>query len=105
MAIPPKYEATATMRVKYSQNPGIGNSAMGNMNSEESMRQQIYTYAEILKSRSVVEEVIDKEYASRVKKPTYEELVRSIDAQPVKNTEILSITVQAPTAEEAPATR
>ena len=65
------------------------------------MKQQISTFAEIAKSRAVVEAVIDKEYANSAKKPTYNELVKAIDAQQVKNTEMLKISVQSGSPQEA----
>jgi len=95
--VPPVYEASATMRVKLSRQ---GNDQYATW-SEEQMKQQINTFAEILKSRVVVETVIDKEYSDSVRKPTYEEIARSIDAQQVPNTEMLKISVQMQSQPEA----
>ena len=95
---PPTYEANVTMRVKYSR--GGGNELIGTASPDELMRQQIYTYAEIVKSRAVIETVIDKEYGDAVNKPSYEELTKCIDVQAVNNTEILNVSVQLGSAEK-----
>ncbi|WP_319402516.1 GumC family protein [uncultured Anaeromusa sp.] len=96
--LPPQYQATATMRVKYSRS---ANDTVGTMNVDDIMRQQIYTYAEVMKSRTVVEAVIEKYYGDQDEKPSYDAIIKRIEAQPVKNSEILNVTVQANSAEEA----
>jgi len=96
--LPPTYEAVVNMRVKPSRGPG---EVTGTLSAEEMLRQQIFTYAEILKSRTVVERVIDKVFSEKEDKPAYTEFVRRREAQPVKNTEILSVSVQASSPETA----
>ena len=96
--VPPTYESTATLRVKYS---GKATDLLGTLSAEDLMRQQIFTYAEIVRSKAVIEAMIDKKFGDAEKRPTYEEMMKRIDITPVKNTEILSISVQAGTPEEA----
>ncbi len=95
--VPPVYEAAATMRVKIARQSEPGAPAL----TDEQIKQQIFTYAEIVKSRVVVETIIDKEYAGAAAKPTYEEFVKSVDAQPLKNTELLKISFQSRSPQEA----
>jgi polysaccharide chain length determinant protein (PEP-CTERM system associated) len=96
--VPPVYEAAATMRVKIAR---TGSNDQNITVSDEQVKQQISTYAEIVKSRVVVETVIDKEFAGSAVKPSYEELIKAIDAQPVKNTELLRISYQSRLPQEA----
>jgi len=98
--IPPKYEANVTMRIKVSKQETDNNNNNVTL-SDELMRQQIFTYAEIIKSRTVVEAVIDKEYGDQEIQPTYEELAQDMDIQLVKNTTILNLAVQMDSAEQA----
>lgn len=96
--LPLQYQALSTLRVKYSRS---ANDTVGTLSVDDIMRQQIYTYAEIIKSRAVVEAVSDKYFGEQEAKPTYETLVKRIDAQPIKNSEILNVNVLAETPEEA----
>ncbi len=95
--MPPVYEAAATMRVKIARTNNDQNLPI----SDEQIKQQIFTYAEIVKSRVVVETVIDNEFAASAVKPAYEEFVKSLDAQPVKNTELLKISYQSRSPQQA----
>lgn len=96
--VSPTYEANVIMRVKYSKG---SNELVGTLSPDDLMKQQIFTYAEIIKSRVVIEETIDRVYGDATKKPTYTELVKVINAEPVKNTEILNLSVQLASAEES----
>lgn len=99
--IPPTYEAETTIRIK--QPKGLANSLLGDLPTGNPMgtKQQMSTYAEILKSRTVVQQMIDKTQADKEEPPTYEEMLKRITTQPVKDTEILNVKVQAKSQEEA----
>lgn len=98
---PPTYEAETNLRVKQSQ--GLADSLLSNlpMGNASATKQLMSTYAEILKSRTVVQEVIDKTQANKEEIPDYEDMLKRITTQPVKDTEILKIKVTARTPEEA----
>lgn len=100
LIIPPTYEATTTLRIK--QPKGFGASLLsdlpvGNGNAKQLMS----TYAEILKSRTVVESVINQTQADKEEPPTYEDMLKIITTLPVKDTEILNVKVTAKSPEEA----
>ncbi|SMC39229.1 GumC family protein [Sporomusa malonica] len=99
--ISPTYEAETSIRVK--QPKGLASSLLSDlpMGSPAGTKQLMSTYAEILKSRTVVETVIDKTQAGKEQIPTYEGMLKRITTQPVKDTEILDIRVQAGSPEEA----
>jgi polysaccharide chain length determinant protein (PEP-CTERM system associated) len=98
--IPPTYEAETTLRIK--QPKGLANSLLADMPTGGSNTKQLMsTYAEILKSRTVIQTVIDKTQQNKENIPTYEGMLKTITTQPVKDTEILKIQVQAKSPEEA----
>lgn len=102
--IPPTYEAETNLRIK--QPKGIGSSLLGDlpMGNSGATKQLMSTYAEILKSRTVVQVVIDKTQTEGVDEediPTYDEMLKRITTQPVKDTEILKVRVTAKSPEEA----
>lgn len=98
--IPPTYEAETTLRVK--QPKGLGDSLLSGMpGGSFNAKQLMSTYAEILKSRTVVQKVIDETQSDKDEPPTYESFLKKITTQPVKDTEILKVKVQAGTPEEA----
>lgn len=101
LLIPPTYEAETTVRVK--QPKGLANSLLGDLpvGNAAGTKQLMSTYAEILKSRTVLQEVIDRTQADKEKPPTYEDMLKIITTLPVKDTEILKIKVQAKSPEEA----
>lgn len=100
LLIPPTYEAETNLRVK--QPKSLANSMLGDLpGSPVNAKQLMSTYAEILKSRTVVQEVINKTQADKPKPPKYEGFVTRITTQPVKDTEILKVKVQAGSPEEA----
>ena len=93
----PIYESTALLRIKQQQ--GIGRSLLdvattGSVGQNE---RQMSTYAEILKSRSVIVPVIEAvELPKDGKYPGYEGYVKNrIRTAPFKDTDILSVTVNA----------
>ena len=98
--IPPTYEAETTIRVK--QPKGLGDSLLANIPGNSfNAKQLMSTYAEIIKSRTVVQRVIDETQSEKKKIPRYENFVKTITTQPVKDTEILNVKVKAKTPEEA----
>lgn len=101
VVIPPTYQAETTVRVKQSK--GIGSSLLADlpMGGGANTKQQMSTYAEIIKSRTVVQTVIDGTQSTKEEIPAYEDFLNTITTQPVKDTEILKVKVQAKSAEEA----
>jgi len=101
LLIPPTYEAETTLRIKQSK--GLANSLLGDLGGGNPLgtKQLMSTYAEILKSRTVVQEVIDETQSNQEEPPTYEDMLKLITTQPVKDTEILNVKVQAKSPEEA----
>ncbi|HWR09193.1 GumC family protein, partial [Sporomusa sp.] len=99
--IPPTYEAETSIRVK--QPKGLASSLLSDLPTGNPMgtKQLMSTYAEIIKSRTVVQEVIDKTQANKEEIPTYEDMLKRITTQPVKDTEILDVRIQAGSPEEA----
>lgn len=98
--IPPTYEAETTLRIK--QPKGLGSSLLADLpTGGGNTKQLMSTYAEILKSRTVIEEVIDKTQADKKEVPTYEQMLPRITMVPVKDSELLKIKVTAKTPEEA----
>ena len=99
----PVYESQALLRVK--QPKGIGSSLLESMPMGNAMAntQLMNTYAEILKSRSVIVPVIEKtEEAKDGKYPDYDGYVKAkITTAPFKDTEIMQFTARAETAEKA----
>lgn len=97
----PVYESEALMRIKQPQ--GIATSLLDVVpgRGEGSTGQLMSTYAEILKSRSVIEPVI----AATEENPTkisYENYVKDrVMTMPIKNTEIMKVTFYADTPETA----
>lgn len=97
----PLYEAETNLRIK--QPKGLASSLLADLpiGNSADMKQLMSTYAEILKSRTVVQEVIDKTQSNKEEIPTYEDFLKCITTQPVKDTEILKVKVRASTPEEA----
>ena len=105
--LPPTYEGELLLRVK--QPKGLANSLLGDITGGSPMatKQLMFTYAEILKSRMVVEQTIaankiglDPDNPEK-KLAGYEGFVGRITTQPVRDTEILRVKVTAPSAVEA----
>lgn len=103
IVVPPTYESTALLRVK--QPKGLGSSILEALPTGNPMasKQLMSTYAEILKSRSVVVPVIEATEESKDGKyPEYEAYLKSrIATAPFKDTEIMKVTFKANTAEDA----
>jgi capsular polysaccharide biosynthesis protein len=91
--VTPVYQADTTLMVSSSKGSGLGDIAasidLGSLNLSQKL---VVTYSEIVKSRIVLEQVIEK-----LSLPTtYEKLLGTITSKPVGNTEILKISVQHP---------
>ncbi|MCH1967212.1 YveK family protein [Paraclostridium sordellii] len=91
----PMYEANTTLIVNTEQNKATNNMITGD---QLAVTQKLtLTYGEIIKSRSVLDSVIDKLDLNL----DYEKLSKMISVSPVKDTQIISITVQDKDAQEA----
>ena len=89
---PTQYEGNVSIRIQYPR--GVTDTVSAPV-SEQMVQQQILTYAEIVKSRAVVQPVIDYMYADEADKPPYSEMVKAIDAKPVRGTEMLILSILA----------
>ena len=91
---PPVYESESLLRITQPQ--GLGTSLLESAAGGANLR-QMNTYAEILKSRSVVVPVIEAtETQKNGKYPAYEGYVQGrITTSPFKDTDILSLKVKA----------
>ena len=107
LLIPPTYEGELLLRVK--QPKGLANSLLGDIagGSPMATKQLMSTYAEILKSRVVVEKTIAENKIGLDKDDKEKTLVKyqgfagRITTQPVRDTEILRVKVTAPSQREA----
>ena len=101
LLIPPTYEAETNLRIK--QPKGLASSLLGDLpiGNTGATKQLMSTYAEILKSRTVVQVVIDATQSEKAIIPTYEQMLTRITTVPVKDTEILKVKVKASSPEEA----
>ena len=95
---PRQYEGTVSIRVQY---PLGLNDKLSALPSDQMITQQIMTYAEIVKSRAVVQPIIDYLYADAEEKPLYEDMAKQIDAKPVRGTDMLVLSILAGTPEDA----
>lgn len=98
----PVYQALVSIRV----NPRGANEytgTVGYMSNSEDEQAKILTIAEIAKSHSVLEGVIDREYGDipKEQRPSVESLAYRISIVPVKNTTLLNIGVAGGSPEEA----
>ena len=99
-SLPPMYEAKVTIRVKPTVKGLIDNTG-ATWSSEELARQKMYTFAELIKNRSVVEAAIGKLSANEQVSVNYEKVVGRITVRPLKDTEILNMFVLAGSPQEA----
>ncbi len=97
-AITPMYESNTTLMVNSSKGSSIGDLATGfDLGSINLSQKLVVTYSEIVKSRIVLESVIDRMSLDM----TYGGLLRSITSSPVGSTEILKISVKNTDPEQA----
>lgn len=104
LVTPRVYESESLLRIKQPQ--GLGSSLLDAVPGANTAAtaQLMSTYAEILKSRSVIEPVIQQTEKAddEGKYPSYDGYVKGrITTTPFKNTEILKVTVNANTPEDA----
>lgn len=95
--ITPMYKSTALMYVKNSDSANANTNytiTTGDLTAAKSL---VSTYSVILKSRTVIDEVIEVSGVNR----TYEEMRNMVDAKAVDNTEVFSITVTSSDPKEA----
>lgn len=92
---PPTYQSQTTIRIK--QPKVLEDYLGGNTPGGAGNRQIMETYGEILKSRTVIDEVIAEIQAQTGQRP----LFSSIKTVPVRDTELLRIDVEASSPEEA----
>lgn len=101
--VSPTYQSETLLRIKQDQ--GIGSSLLDAMpgGSSSATQQRMSTYAEILKSRSVVVPVIKATEEENEKGfyPSYNGYIGRINTLPFKNTEILKLTVTSESPEQA----
>ncbi len=98
----PVYESEALLRIK--QPKGIASSLLeGVSGNNMASKQLMSTYAEILKSRSVIVPVIEKveEPNEEGVYPSYASYVDKVSTTPYKDTEIMKVAVQSNTPEKA----
>jgi uncharacterized protein involved in exopolysaccharide biosynthesis len=97
--LPPTYEAKVTIRVK----PATRNvtDTVGIPWSSEELTKKMYTFAELIKSRTVVEAALDKINPAEGDALTYENASGKIRVRPLKDTEILEVSVLAGSPNEA----
>jgi succinoglycan biosynthesis transport protein ExoP len=103
LILPKVYQAETTLRVKQAK--GLGESLLSGVSSGNPLqtKQLMSTYAEIMKSRTVLQAVIRKVYAGKPvdETPKYEKFEKRITTTPVRDTEILKVAVQAGAPGEA----
>lgn len=96
---PPTYEAKVTLRVKpatrgLSDTPGIAWSL-------EETKQKMFTFAELIKSRTVLEAAVDKINAAEKINVHYDDVYNKVTVRPLKDTEVLHIFAYAVSPQEA----
>ena len=102
----PVYESEALLRISLPK--GIGNSPLSGTEGGNValIQQQMSTFAEVLLSQDVVtpvmeEEAKENEDENNKNRLVYESFVKRITTKPVRNTEILKVSVSGKTPEEA----
>ncbi len=98
---PPTYEAETIIRIK--QPKGLASSLLSDLPMGNTMatKQLMSTYAEIIKSRTVLQMVIAQIPQKSEKPLTYEDLLERVAIEPIKDTELLKVSVDAPAREDA----
>ncbi|CQR74709.1 Tyrosine-protein kinase Wzc [Sporomusa ovata] len=95
----PIYEAVTSLRIKQSQELPLFAGLTGG--SQLNVKQTMANYAAMLKSRTIVQAAIDQIYEGKGASPLYEQLISRITINPAKEADILYITVQSRSPEEA----
>lgn len=96
---PPTYEAKVTLRVKpatrgLSDTPGLAWSL-------EETKQKMFTFAELIKSRTVLDAAVDKINAAEKINVNYDDVYNKVTVRPLKDTEVLHIFAFAVSPQEA----
>lgn len=96
--VTPMYKAEATLMVNGSKGVDVGEIAANfDIGAISANQKIVVTYGEIVKSRKVLSQVIEKLKLDI----TYKELLNKVTSQPVNATEILSISIQDQDPEQA----
>ncbi|HEX3043763.1 MAG TPA: GumC family protein [Bacillota bacterium] len=100
--IPPTYQASAILRIKDPQGSLASSlfSSLPVMNAAYT-QQLMSTYIEILKSRNVVMAAFKNIDSKKGTLLTYEAMLKRINVKPVNDTQILAVTVEAESADQA----
>jgi len=98
--IPPTFESEVTLQVKPAKGL-LSNSISSEMMGTSANSKLMSTYSEILRSRTVIKEVIDKTQADKDEMPSYGEMIKRITMQPIKDTDIVKIKATANSPDEA----
>ncbi|HOJ76466.1 MAG TPA: GNVR domain-containing protein [Bacillota bacterium] len=99
--LPKTYEAETTLRIKQPRSLDV--SLLGSLPNGNNLntKLQMATYAEIIRSRTVIDQVLEKTKAELAKNYSSQDLVQMITLWPIRDTELLKIKVQAGSANEA----
>jgi uncharacterized protein involved in exopolysaccharide biosynthesis len=96
---PPTYEAKVTLRVKPATR-GLSDTT-GIAWSLEETKQKMFTFAELIKSRTVLEAAVEKINAADKMRVDYDDLFNKVTVRPLKDTEVLHIFAVAVSPQEA----
>ena len=98
--VTPTYQAETVLRIH--QPHGVETALVDTrQGSTDTSKQLMTTYSDIIKSRGVVEKMLDKAGYTGDDKPVYEDMLRRIAIQIGKENELLTVRVQADNPEEA----
>ena len=97
MLMSPVYESSALLRVRPQK---LGVTFLDQASSQASGRQSIATYTEIMKSRGVIEPIIESGKLNG-NSPSYGSYAASITTAPVRDTEMMRVMVTANDPKEA----
>ena len=100
---PPTYEAASALRIRQAKNAVRLLPSELSASASFPVQQLMGTYSEVIRSESVVNAMIGRAYNGKpeAEKPRYDDMLKRITTQPVRDTEILRVRVAAGSAEEA----
>ena len=96
---PPTYEAKVTLRVKPATR-GLTDTTSIAWSLEET-KQKMYTFAELIKSRTVLDAAVGKINAEKKISVDYDDVFGKVSVRPLKDTEVLNIFALANSPQEA----
>ena len=96
---PPTYEAKVTLRVKPASR-GLTDTTSIAWSLEET-KQKMYTFAELIKSRTVLDAAVGKINAEQKISVDYDDVFGKVSVRPLKDTEVLNIFALANSPQEA----